>query len=187
MEDPGPNSRAGNQPSRGGTACHQLGSQPGGAQHDEGEVLPEEENVAEAFYNTREQGQSAQAGIPRRWELENGAGRQQDRTPWGDRHRGRAIPRGSTRASWQEHPKRAGSTPGRARAAERQNPAGLSAHFGSNHTAACANFRRALYALPHVVTFPFTHPPTHPTRLINTEKNTKNLLCSSSLGAEVVK
>lgn len=111
MEDPGPNSWAGNQPSRGSTACHQLGSQPGGAQHDEGEVLPKEENVAEAFYNTREQGQSAQAGIPRRWELENGAGRQQDRTPWGDRHRGRAIPRGSTRASWQEHPKRAGSTP----------------------------------------------------------------------------
>lgn len=137
MEDPGPNSWARNQPSRGGTACHHLGSQPGGAQHDGGEVLPGEENVAEAFDNTKEQGQ-------------------EDRS--------------STRASWQEHPKRAGSTPGRARAAERQNPAGLPAHFGSNHTAACANFRRALHALPHVVTFPFTHPPTHPTRLINTEK-----------------
>lgn len=85
--------------------------------------------------------------------------------------------RSSTQASWQEHPKRAGSTPGHARAAERQNPAGLPAHFGSNHTAACANFRRALHALPHVVTFPFTHPPTHPTRLINTEKKKLKIYC----------
>lgn len=77
MEDPSPNSWARNQPSRGGTACHHLGSQPGGAQHNGGEVLPGEENVAKAFDNTREQGQSAQAGIPKRWELENGAGRQE--------------------------------------------------------------------------------------------------------------